>query len=205
MPTLDEDLATFYDRDAAARAQRDVDPQRVAHREEFATLLQREGRTTVLEVGTGPGRDAAALIAAGFQVSGVDLSAEHVRMARQVGVDAHRASVLAMPFPARRFDAGWTMSTLMHVPDAQVGEALAAIADRLVDGAPLAVGLWGGVDREGVSERDAAPRRFFSLRSHERARAMLADIGRVERFETWERAGGGDWQYQWAIVRIVHG
>lgn len=205
MDRLDEDLAAYYDQEAALRAAREVDPGRVARRGEFLALLRAEGRRTLLEVGAGPGRDAAAFLAAGIRVTGVDLSREHVRLARLAGVDAHHASVHAMPFPPRSFDAGWTMSTLVHVPDDQFDAALDAIADRLVDGAPLAVGLWGGVDHEGPNERDEIePRRFFSTRSHHRARAMLGRVGRVERFDTWARTEAARWQYQWAVVRISH-
>lgn len=108
-----------------------------------------------------------------------------------------------MPFPPRSFDAGWTMSTLVHVPDDQLGAALDAIAVRLVDGAPLAVGLWGGRDHQGHSDRDTIqPPRFFSARSHERARVMLSRVGRLERFDTWAGPGSTDWEYQWAVVRI---
>lgn len=196
------DLAAYYDQDAARRAGRELDPERVARRSEFVALLRAEGRRTVLEVGTGPGRDATAFLAAGFEVAGIDLSAEHVRLARQAGVDAQQASVLEMPFTGRSFSAGWTMSTLLHVPDTQVDAALDAIVAQLDDGAPLAVGLWGGHDHEGVSERDTIdPPRFFSLRSHERLQAMLCRAGRLERFETWGDSQDG-WQYQWALLRV---
>lgn len=202
---LTEDLARYYDQEAAARAERDVAPERSARREEFLALLCAEGRHSVLEVGTGPGRDATAFIAAGLHVAGVDLSAEHVRLARAVGVDAHRASVLDMPFPPRCFDAGWTMSTLVHVPDDRFRPALRAIADRLVDGAPLAVGLWGGDDHEGFNEDDTIePRRFFSRRSDRRVLAVLGAAGRVERFDTWPAATLPDLHYQFAVVRVTH-
>lgn len=202
---LEGDLAAYYDQQAGQRAARELNPQRVTYRDQFLSLLRAEGRRTVLEVGTGPGQDGAAFIAAGVQVAGVDLSQEQVRLARLAGVDAQRASVFAMPFPSRSFQAGWTMSTLVHVPDDRFGAALDEIAARLVDGAPLAVGLWGGLDYQGPSDRDTIqPPRFFSLRSHERARRMLGRIGRVERFEIWQRAASTDWQYQWAVVRISH-
>lgn len=43
-------------------------------------------------------------------MAGVELSGEHVRLARPAGVDAHQASMFTMPFPPRSFQAGWTMS-----------------------------------------------------------------------------------------------
>ncbi|QSB14065.1 methyltransferase domain-containing protein [Natronosporangium hydrolyticum] len=203
MDQLALDLMAYYDQDATLRAERQVDPERAIRRAEFLDLLRAEGRRTLLEVGTGPGRDATVFAAAGIQVSGVDLAAEQVRLARRAGVDAYQATIWDMPFPPRCFEAGWSMSTLLHVPDSRFDAAIDAIVSKLLPGAPLAVGLWGGVDHEGASERDViTPPRFFSRRSHDRLRRMLARAGAVERFVTWGESPG--WQYQWALVRVRH-
>jgi SAM-dependent methyltransferase len=198
---LEADLATYYDQEAAERAARDLQPRRVEHRSAFLELLVAEGRHRVVEVGTGPGVDAQAFLARGLAVSGVDLSPEHVRRAREVGVDAYVATVLGLPFADDSFDGGWTMSTLLHVPDRHLDAALAEILRVLAPGAPLAVGVWGGPDREGPSEQDRfQPPRFFSLRSHERWRAALERHAPVEQWDTWTPEGQ-TWTYQWAVLR----
>jgi SAM-dependent methyltransferase len=209
--SLDTDLAAYYDQEAAQRATRALDPRRVEQREEFADLLGSDGRRRLLEIGTGPGRDGTAFMARGLAVSGVDLSPEHVRLARAAGLDAYVASVLNLPFADDSFEAGWTMSTLLHVPDKDFDAALREVRRVLTRGAPLAVGVWGGRDAEGPKEDDEIqPPRFFSLRSHERLLEMLGRHGTVERFETWPavaRAGQAalettvPWTYQWALVR----
>lgn len=210
MSSLDTDLAAYYDQEAAQRAARTLDPRRVEQREEFADQVVSEGRRRLLEIGTGPGRDGACFMARGLAVSGVDLSSEHVRRARAAGLDAYVASVLNLPFADASFDAGWTMSTLLHVPDADFDAALSEICRVLTPGAPLAVGVWGGRDSEGPKEDDEIqPPRFFSFRSHERLLKMLGRHGTVERFQTWPaaaRAGESGlvdtaWTYQWALVR----
>ena len=94
-------------------------------------MLAAEGRSRVVEVGTGPGRDGAAFIQAGLQVAGVDISSEHVRLARAAGVDAVCASLFDLPYPLSSFDAGWTMSTLVHVEDARFHAAMDAICSVL--------------------------------------------------------------------------
>lgn len=198
----ERDLATYYDLESPARTQRDIDRNRVARRTEFIELLVAEERRRVVEIGTGPGQDAAAFMAAGLEVAGVDLSPEHVRIARDAGIDAHVASVLDLPFDDGSFGAGWTMSTLLHVPNADVDAALAEICRVLVPGAALAIGLWGGVDHEGPNPRDTIqPPRFFSNRSNDRVREMLDPFGAIERFETWSHAGVDGWHYQWVLVR----
>ena len=86
-------LAAYYDHEAQARSNRALDPRRIVLRDEFVAMLAAEGRSRVVEVGTGPGRDGAAFIQAGLQVAGVDISSEHVRLACAAGVDAVCASL----------------------------------------------------------------------------------------------------------------
>lgn len=180
-----------------------MSPERVARREEFAGLLRREGRTALVELGTGHGRDAAAFVRAGISVSGIDLSAEHVRLAGAAGVDARQASVCALPFENDRFDCGWTMNTLLHVPDDAFDLAMSEATRVLTTGAPLAVGLWGGPDRWEMHPHDRFdPPRFFAFRSDDRLRGMLERHGTVERFETWPRPTTSDLHYQWCLMRV---
>jgi SAM-dependent methyltransferase len=155
----------------------------------------------VLEVGTGPGRDGAALVQAGLDYTGIDLAPASVAACRALGLDVRVASVLDLPFADGTFDAGWTMSTLLHVADAELDAALAEVVRVLRPGAPLAVGLWGGRDlAEGpAGEATHGPARFFSFRSDEKVLAALGRHGTVESWEIWESTS--DLHYQFAIVR----
>ena len=201
MEDLERRLADYYDREGEARLRERLDSRRITARTRFIELLRDESRHDVLEVGSGPGRDAIAFAAAGIDVLAVDRSGGHVRLAAAQRVRAIQASVLHLPVRPGAFAAGWTMSTLVHIPDDRFGEAMQAITCALQPGAPLAIGLWGGFDHEGwMPARNDLPSRFFSLRSHERAREMLARHGTVDHFTTWldDRS---DWEYQFAILR----
>jgi SAM-dependent methyltransferase len=197
------DLARYYDQEAAARADRPIDPRRVARRDAFIAQIRAVGVSTVLEVGIGPGRDATAFVAAGNHVVGVDLSAAHVRMAHEIGAHTARASVHALPLADAVCDAGWTMSTFVHVPNASFDAAMTELCRVVRPGAPLAIGLWGApVDTEGVIERDTImPKRFFSRRTDDHVRAMLEPYGAIERFETWRPENASTWWYQYVVVR----
>lgn len=196
------DLAAFYDQEASIRLDRPIDAPRVALRDSFIEQLRNEGRESVIEFGTGPGRDAVEFLAAGIATSGVDLSAEHVRMAREAGIDCVQASLFELPFASHQFAAGWSMSTLLHVADDRFHDAMTSICRVLQPGAPLAIGLWGGLDQEGVVDFDTIqPPRFFSLRSHERIRGMLGQHGTIEQFDTWEHQFG-NWEYQFTVLRL---
>ncbi len=204
MSDLETQLADFYDQQADYRASRRLDPEREARRTAFVELLRSEGRETVLEIGTGPGRDAVPFLDDGVAVSGVDLSAENVRRCVEQGIDCHQASLFELPFEDGAFAAGWTMSTLLHVPDARIDEALTEVTRVLEPGAPIAIGTWGGRDHEGdqMFEGIDVPR-FFSDRSDERWRAILERYGTLERFDTWADRDGSDVHYQYVLLRTA--
>jgi SAM-dependent methyltransferase len=197
----ERDLVAYYDNEVHERAGRELPADRVARRGAYIEQLRTEGRRSVIEAGTGPGRDGAALAQAGLDYTGVDLAPASVAACRALGLDVRVASVLDLPFAAGTFDAGWTMSTLLHVADAELDAALAEIVRVLRPGAPLAVGLWGGRDlAEGpAGEATHGPARFFSFRSDEKVLAALGRHGTVESWETWESTS--DLHYQFAIVR----
>jgi SAM-dependent methyltransferase len=198
------DLASYYDSELHVRLGRGLPQERVARREAFLDLLRRERRRSVLEIGSGPGRDGQAIASAGFSYTGVDLAPESVARCRSVGLDVFVASVLDLPFEDRAFDAGWTMSTLLHVADADLDSALAELVRVLRPGAPLAVGLWGAATaHEGPWGDDApfGPQRFFSIRTDEVVRAALGRHGSLEQWDTWTSAE--EVHYQWAILRTA--
>jgi hypothetical protein len=94
------------------------------------------------------------------------------------------------------------MSTLVHVPDSDFDRAMTELVRVLRPGAPLAIGLWGGFDNEGFNDFDRIdPPRFFSHRSHERARRMLARQGQIVQFDTWPD-DRSSWEYQFVVLRV---
>ncbi len=181
---------------------RDLPDQRVARRTAYLNRLERDGHRSVLEIGCGPGRDGQAIATAGFDYAGVDLASASVETCRSLGLKAEVASVLDLPFEDASFDAGWTMSTLLHIADEDLDQALAEIVRVLRPSAPLAIGLWGGTESsEEVwqDDRGFGPGRFFSTRTDDGLRSALERHGTVEEWLTWD--DGGTMHYQWAVVR----
>lgn len=199
---IEAELAAYYDAEAADRASRALDPSRVAARSRF---LERLGASEalagpVLEVGVGPGRDAGALVAAGLDLVGVDLSIEHAKRAAAAGAAALVATGRALPFVDAAFRALWSMSTLMHIPDSAIAGVLTEVRRVLAPGAIAAIGVWGGPNVEERSDQDRFdPPRFFSRRTDDRWRTMLGVVGEVQRFERWGEDRDDFW-YQFAFV-----
>ena len=193
-------LVLSYDHDAEARDGRLLPDERNRLREQFVDLLAAEGRERLVEFGAGAGQDAVELMAAGLTVVAMDLSPENVEKCRARGIDAHVGDFYSLDLPDGGFEAGWAMSTLLHVPDSDLDRVLAEIIRVLQPGAPLAIGLWGGGDWEGVFETDwTDPPRFFSWHSDDRLRELLGKRFTVEEFETVMHR---EWDhYQWCVVR----
>jgi SAM-dependent methyltransferase len=190
----ERETARYYDAEEG-REDRPLDPRRVAARDRFidAVHAASAGRTgPVLEIGTGPGRDALALAEAGLDVIGLDRSIGHASRAGARGVTAIAASARSLPFASGAVGALWSMSTLMHIPHVAIDGAMREIGRVLAPGAPVAIGVWGGPDLEHLSGEDAAgaPRRLFSRRSAPRWRSLLAHVGRIDDFDVWEPPDG---------------
>jgi len=199
----EQDLVAYYTGEIQARVDRALPEPRVARRTAYLEQLRVEGRDTVLELGCGPGRDGEAIAAAGFTYTGVDLSPASVEACRELGLHAEVASVLELPFGDATFDAGWTMSTLLHVADEDLDQALQEIVRVLRPGAPLAIGLWGdatGGEHVWDDGMGYGPGRFFSIRSDEGMQEVLARHGELEQWTTWD--DGGAMHYQWAVLRV---
>jgi SAM-dependent methyltransferase len=205
---LRDDLARYYDQDAVARAARPLNAERVQRRDAFTATVRAEGAGRVLDVGLGPGVDALAFLEAGLGIVGVDLSAEHVRLARAAGIEAQVAAAQDLPFEDRTFDALWCASVLMHLPDPDLDAALSEFARVLRPGSLAAFGMWGGDGTQGLNPNDTlVPPRFFAWRTDDAIQAAIRVHASVEEFDTWSvpAASGPDFHYQWCVARFGAG
>jgi SAM-dependent methyltransferase len=195
------ELRTFYEAEAAAASRGPATARRVQAAAAFASFLAADGRRSVLDVGSGPGTDAATFENSGLVYVGIDLALGNAAIARDRGHTVLAASLFDPPFRAASFDAGWSMSTLMHVPVAEFDTAMSQVLVPLRAEAPLAVGMWGGPEREFRTEpRPDGTRRLFSLRSADHNRELLAAHASVERWEVWD-VGPDEWEYHFAVLR----
>lgn len=99
------------------------------HTEVREALLHRVGNTpgVAADVGCGLGRTVQALAERGWQATGVDLSSAMIDEARRrhSTLDFQVGSALALPFSDGALDLYCSQRIWMHLPQAQVGPALA--------------------------------------------------------------------------------
>jgi SAM-dependent methyltransferase len=139
-----------YDRDAdgyAAATAAMPDPNRAAIAGFVARL---GGGARVLEIGTGSGRDAAALEAAGASLRRTDVTEAFVARLREAGLEADLVDPLVDDLadpaaPDRPYDGVWANACLHHVDRSR----LAVVLDRLA-----AATRPGGLLRLTVKEGD---------------------------------------------------
>jgi SAM-dependent methyltransferase len=161
-------LRAAYDGRAAWRDQQEKQPWKLAEREAFLNRVLGDGGGRLLEIGAGPGHDSAFFAAHGLQVVATDLSPAMVGFCRQKGLDAHVMDFLHLDFRVGSFDAVYALNCLLHVPNADLPEVLAAVRAVLRPGGWLFMGVYGGDGHEGPGEDDGhEPPRFFSWRTDE--------------------------------------
>ncbi|MCX7031268.1 MAG: methyltransferase domain-containing protein [Spirochaetes bacterium] len=128
---------------------------------------------SVLELGCGSGRDAAFLLASGYEVTAVDASAGMVAEATRFHPElAGRVSCAAIPFPAdspllqRSFDAVVSIAVFMHIPDNDLAAAASQLRVLVRQGGILFLEVSSG--RQGLqAERDGKGRLFRERRPEE--------------------------------------
>ena len=181
-PDFRASLVTTYDNHAAERDERGEDDWRWGLAESFLARLPKPAR--LLEIGAGVGYTARWFADRGVDVVATDLSPAQVERCREKGLEAYARDMYELGFPAETFDAAWAMNCLLHVPNADLFEVLLGIRRALRPGGWFQIGLWGGVDEEGVYEDDFyQPNRFFSFRSDEELSRRVSEVFEIISFE----------------------
>ncbi|CUR55732.1 putative SAM-dependent methyltransferase protein [metagenome] len=199
MSTPERDTVAAYDAYAADYRDGTTTPPTsvLTTVDRFAEELPTGAR--VLEIGSGPGRDARLLEAAGLSVRRTDVSREFVRLMRADGYEADVLDPLTDDLfdpirPFERYDAVWADACLLHV----ARNDFPIVAGRLAD-ATRSDGLLYASVKEGDGEEWSthghvdAPRHFVYWRSHEVREALedsgwlVDEVGREqgERGEIW--------------------
>ncbi len=167
--SVDPSTERFYSDNAAHCVERwEAIPIGAGVSRHFASSFVAGG--TVLDIGCGSGRDAAALLAMGFDAYGL----EPIEELRSGYADAHpelvdRVAAGALPalpeLPSRwpsSFDGIVCSAMLMHLPHAELPDALSAIRSLLRPGGRLLVSI-PNARASIIEDRDGAGRLFSGV------------------------------------------
>ncbi|MBV5818772.1 DUF3427 domain-containing protein [Pseudomonas aeruginosa] len=164
----------------------------------------------ILDAGCGSGRDAKAFATGGYRVAAFDASPALAELA---------SKHLGQPVPVRRFaevtelnlyDGVWACASLLHVPHAQMSDALTRLWQALKPG-----GVFYCSFKVGEGEREHQGRRFTDAveAQMELWLAPLADVANVSYWHTADqRPGRSDawlnvlvWRQPAPLARLVTG
>ncbi|MBD2863698.1 class I SAM-dependent methyltransferase [Paenibacillus oceani] len=195
------DLVAAYNRHAEERDQAGTAEWKVREREHFLKTLRKNDTRTLLEVGSGPGRDGLFFASAGLEVVCTDQSPEMVRICREKGLQAEVRSFDDLGFPDQSFDAVYALNCLLHVPKAGLPAALKEIRRVMKPDGLLYMGVYGGRDSEGVWEQDFyEPKRFFAMYTDENLLKAVSSLFRIVYFDTVSQ-GEGNPHFQSLILQ----
>ena len=161
-------LLEFYNRDVERRDSSEYPAWKREERQHFLSLLQQEGKISLLEIGAGTGRDSQFFQQHGLKVTSTDLSPEMVKRCQQKGLTAYVMDFLHLDFLPSSFDAIYSFNCLLHVPAQNLPAVLQKIQGLLKPAGLFYLGVYGGIEREGARPDDPnEPKRFFSFHTDE--------------------------------------
>ncbi len=171
-----------YDQIAGRFAERNAEmlPYLIAEAERLLDALRQAGRADwpVLDLGCGPGRDAAWLEDHDARVVGADLSLGMLSEARKrMRGPLCQLDMRFLPFPAEVFAAVWCQAALLHLPKANAPAALIEARRVLLSGGLLHISVQQGAS-EGFETRPYEPaERYYAHYQPDEFSALVRSAG----------------------------
>lgn len=167
----------------------------------FARLPE---QADVLELGCGQGTTARRIVDAGHRYTGVDISAEQLRRARDLVPEAElrQADLTEIAFGAESLDAVVSLHVFNHLPRADLPDLLQRIADWLRPGGYF-LATFGRSGAEGVEENWLGVSMFFASYTEDETRSLLQSAGfEIERAEvvTIDEPEYGEARFLWLVA-----
>lgn len=147
--------------------------------EEFFDLVTPSG--SVLDIGTGGGRDSRYFHAHGLAVTGIDFAEDMLEKARaaEPEIEYLRMDFEELGFPPSSFDGVWANASLHHVPKERLPAVLAAVWETLKPQGVFFIKVKHG-DADGLRENEKfgkTLRRYFAFYETDELRQLLDAAG----------------------------
>lgn len=132
----------------------------------------------ILDLGSGPGRDALLLKKLGLEVVCVDLSQEMVKRTTNLGFESIKKDIRRLDFPSQSFDGVWAFTSILHITKQEAKKVIEDINKLLKPGGIFLIGMIegsfkGNVKRETMPEEE----RYFRFYSESELKEMIENCG----------------------------
>ncbi len=164
----DDETMAVYATEAGRYA--DLTGERSPELDVFLGLVTPGGR--ILDLGCGPGHDAAVMAGRGFEVDAMDASAEMVAEARARHGLAARVAGFDDVDAEASYDGVWASFSLLHAPKADMPGHLRRLHSALRPGGRIMVGL-----KTGEGERRDRLGRFYAYYTRDELVGLMEDAG----------------------------
>ena len=143
----------------------------------FIDSFASKAKGKVLDVGSGPGRDALILREKGLDITCLDASEEMVKLCLDKGLKAVVGDFNDLKFYDKSFGGVWAYTSLLHDKKADVLKSLKEVHRVLSDDGILGLGLIEG-EFDGYRESSGMNMpRWFAFYKREEIEAILKDCG----------------------------
>ncbi len=132
---------------------------------------------TVLDVGSGPGRDGLILQSKGLNVVCLDASKTMVELSKARGLKSVVGDFNELPFEDHSFDAVWAYTSLLHIPKSEIYKPLTEITRVLKSGGVFGLGLIEGEEELYRESSGMNQPRWFSFYKKEEIETLLSQYG----------------------------
>lgn len=195
-------LHEAYDKYAHERESSEMPVWKIEQRSKFLALLQEEHKKTLLEIGAGTGRDSRFFQDQGLDVVCIDLSPAMVELCKQKGLAAYVMDMADIQFAAGSFEAVYSMNSLLHLTKAEFPAVLHSIDRLLKTEGVVFIGMYGGMDHEGVWDNDSySPKRFFSFFPDEQLHQEVRKAFDIISFESIRTEPADTLHFQSLVLR----
>jgi cyclopropane fatty-acyl-phospholipid synthase-like methyltransferase len=182
---IKRNIILAYDNDADRRVRAKQQQWKKKERRVFLSYLQSEKKRTLLDVGAGTGNDSLYFKKHGLRVTATDISPEHIRYCKKRGLRAILLDMYDLHTLRKKYDAVYSMSSLVHIPKKDMGRILSKIKRILKPRGFFYLGMYGGVDVEGIYQKDhCRPKRFFALYKTPDLLAIVQKYFKLEYFKS---------------------
>lgn len=132
----------------------------------------------ILDLGSGPGRDAMLLKAEELEVICLDASSEMVKRTKDLGFESVLADMRKLDFPEKSFDGVWAFTSLLHISKDEASKVISKIYKLLKPNGVFLVGMIEG-EFEGDVEQESMPgaKRYFRFYSERELRELMEGKG----------------------------
>ncbi len=136
----------------------------------------------ILDLGCGPGHHSKYFSTLNFNVTGIDLSSEMIKVAKRefIGLDFRVMDILDLDFEENSFDGIWASASLLHINKIQLELILKRIQKILVNDGILYISLKEGKGSELFKDiRYGGVEKFYAYYKFEEIKNILEDVGLV--------------------------